>query len=44
MLGVPLPWWILGALVYPFLVALARFYVRRAERNERAFRDLVRER
>jgi hypothetical protein len=43
VLGVPLPWWLLGLLVYPLLVALARFYVVRAERNERAFRELVRD-
>ena len=41
LLGIPLPWVLLGALVYPFLVALAWFYVRRAERNEQSFRDLV---
>ena len=41
VLGVPLPWWLLGAMVYPYLVLLARVYVVRAERNERAFRDLV---
>lgn len=44
VLGVPLPWWLLGVVVYPFLVLLAWLYVRRAERNERAFRELVRER
>jgi hypothetical protein len=42
LLGVPVPWWLLGVLVYPFLVLLAWFYVRRAERNERAFGELVR--
>lgn len=41
VLGVPLPWLILGLLVYPFLLGLAWFYLRRAERNERAFDDLV---
>jgi hypothetical protein len=44
LLGVPLPWWLLGVLVYPFLVLLAWLYVVRAERNERAFRELVRDR
>lgn len=39
--GIPLPWLLLGGVVYPFLIALAWFYVRRAERNERAFQDLV---
>ncbi|HET7683606.1 MAG TPA: hypothetical protein VFK34_08065 [Marmoricola sp.] len=41
LFGVPLPWLVLGFLVYPLLVALAWFYVRRAERNERDFNDLV---
>jgi hypothetical protein len=40
VLGVPLPWLLLGGAVYPFLIALAWFYVRRAERNERSFHDL----
>jgi hypothetical protein len=44
VLGVPLPWWLLGVLVYPFLVLLAWLYVVRAERNERTFRELVRDR
>lgn len=41
VLGVPLAWLVLGLLAYPLLLGLAVFYVRRAERNERAFRDLV---
>jgi hypothetical protein len=39
--GLPLPWLILGVLVYPGLVAAAVLYVRQAERNERDFEDLV---
>ena len=39
--GIPLPWLLLGVVVYPFLVLLAWIYVRRAERNERSFNDLV---
>jgi hypothetical protein len=39
--GIPLPWLLLGVVVYPFLVLLAWVYVRRAERNERSFNDLV---
>lgn len=39
--GVPMAWWILGFVVYPWLVVLAISYVRRAERNEAAFRELV---
>jgi hypothetical protein len=41
LLGVPVVWLVLGALAYPFLVVLAVGYVRRAERNEAAFRDLL---
>lgn len=41
VLGVPLPWLVLGVLVHPFLLALGVFYVRRAERNERDFAALV---
>jgi hypothetical protein len=41
LLGVPVPWLVLGFGVYPVLVALAWFYVRRAERNEAAFHDMV---
>nr|WP_202501341.1 hypothetical protein [Streptomyces sp. SID5785] len=35
-------WLVLGAGCYPFLVLIAWWYVRRAERNERDFADLVR--
>lgn len=41
LLGVPLPWLVLGAGVYPFLLLLAWSYVRRAEANERSFHDMV---
>jgi hypothetical protein len=41
LLGVPVPWLLLGFGVYPVLLALAWFYVRRAERNESAFHDMV---
>lgn len=41
VVGVPLPWLLLGVLVYPFLMALGWFYVRAAERNERDFAHLV---
>ncbi|GAA4702212.1 hypothetical protein [Nocardioides conyzicola] len=43
LLGVPLGWLLLGVAVYPALVALGWVYVRRAERNERDFADLVSE-
>lgn len=39
--GVPVAWVLLGAGCYPILIALGWLYVRRAERNERHFRDLV---
>lgn len=41
LLGFPLAWLLLGVAVYPFLVFLGWFYVRRAERNERNFADLM---
>jgi hypothetical protein len=44
LLGVPLPWLVLGALVYPVLIALAAYTVRKAERNEHAFTELARPR
>ena len=39
--GIPMAWVILGGLVYPWLLALGWVYVRRAERNERHFAELV---
>jgi hypothetical protein len=44
LFGVPLPWLVLGVLVYPLLIALAAYTVRQADHNERAFSDLVRRR
>ncbi len=41
LLGMPLAWGLLGFLVYPVLVAIGWWYVRAAERNERAFTDVV---
>jgi hypothetical protein len=40
-LGVPLPWLLLGVLVYPALWLGARWYVRHAERNEAEFTDVL---
>lgn len=37
LLGLPLPWLLLGFLVYPWLGLLGWAFVRRAERNERDF-------
>ncbi|MFF1479263.1 hypothetical protein ACFVYD_17165 [Streptomyces sp. NPDC058301] len=39
-----LVWGVLGFAVYPPLVLLARWYVKRAERNERDFARLVEDR
>jgi hypothetical protein len=44
VLGVPLPWLVLGLLVYPPLIALGWYTVRSAERTERDFLELVRRR
>ncbi|MDH2424055.1 hypothetical protein [Sphaerisporangium sp. TRM90804] len=41
LIGVPLPWVVLGGLVYPAFVTGAWLYIRQAERNERHFADLV---
>ncbi|WP_425842073.1 hypothetical protein [Streptomyces fractus] len=38
----PVQWLVLGFGCYPFLVLIGWWYVRRAERNERDFADLVR--
>jgi len=39
--GVPLPWLVLGLGVHPLWIAAAARHVRRAERAERDFVDLV---
>ena len=41
VLGLPLSWLVLGTLVYPTLVALGWAYVKRAERNDADFAELV---
>lgn len=41
LFGIPLPWLILGILVYPVLLAGGWAYVRQAERNERDFAEFV---
>jgi hypothetical protein len=41
VLGVPLAWLVVGVAVYPLLLGLGWLYVRRAERNEDAFTDLM---
>lgn len=44
VLGLPLPWLLLGVLAYPMLWMAARYHVRHAERNEREFADAVQRR
>ena len=41
VLGMPLPWVLLGFAVYPFLLGVGWWYVRAAERNESDFADVV---
>jgi len=43
LLGMPLGWLLLGVVVYPVLVVLGWVYVRRAERNERDFAEILSE-
>ena len=38
---VPLPWFLLGAGVYPLVIICGALYVRSAARNEQRFLDLV---
>jgi multisubunit Na+/H+ antiporter MnhB subunit len=42
LFGLPVPWLVLAVGVYPLLIALALYTVRKAERNERDFIELVR--
>jgi hypothetical protein len=41
VLGIPVPWLVLGFLVYPVLIAGGWVYVRLAERIERDFAEFV---
>ena len=41
LLGLPVPWLLLAVGVYPVLLGLGWAFVRRAERNERDFADLL---
>jgi hypothetical protein len=41
VLGLPLPWLVLGGLVYPALLAGGWLHVRLAERHERDFAEAV---
>ncbi|MFI5936203.1 DUF485 domain-containing protein [Actinoplanes sp. NPDC051494] len=42
VLGINLPWLLLGVLAYPFLVLVGWAYVRWAERNEQDFTAVIR--
>ena len=41
ILGLPLPWIVLGVAVYPGLFLLGWLYVRQADKSERDFAALV---
>jgi hypothetical protein len=41
VLGVPLPWLLLTVVAFAEIIMLGWLYVRRAERNERDFSDLL---
>ena len=41
VLGLGLPWLVLGVLVYPLMVAAGWLYVRHAERADKTFAHLV---
>lgn len=41
ILGIRLPWVVMGGLVYPMLLLAGWVFVRRAERNEQDFTDIV---
>ena len=41
VLGVPLPWLLLGLAVYPVFLAVAWAYNRRVDRNEQDFAEMV---
>ena len=43
VLGIRLPWLLLGVLAYPFLVVVGLMYTRRAERNEDDFLGMLEE-
>lgn len=44
VVGMPVAWVVLGFLVYPLLLGLGWAYVRRAERLDRSFTDMVEDR
>lgn len=44
LFGVPVPWVVLAVAIYPALILIAVYAVRQAERHERDFTELVRNR
>lgn len=41
VLGVPVAWWLLGVLAHPYLLLVGWRHLRRAERTEDAFTELM---
>ena len=41
LLGIPLPWLVLGVASYPVLIALGLYYVRKADGIDDEFSDLL---
>ncbi|WP_404321673.1 hypothetical protein [Arthrobacter luteolus] len=41
LLGIPVPWVLLGFGVYPLVIISGALYVRSANRNEKRFQDLL---
>ncbi|MDT8910342.1 hypothetical protein [Amycolatopsis sp. PS_44_ISF1] len=41
VIGIPIPWLVLGVLPFPFLFVVGLWYNRLAERHERAFVDMI---
>ncbi|MFJ7748440.1 hypothetical protein ACIQXM_00595 [Arthrobacter sp. NPDC097144] len=41
LLSIPVPWFLLGAGVYPLVIVCGALYIRSAARNEQRFLDLV---
>lgn len=41
VIGIPIPWLVLGLLPFPFLFAVGLWYNRLAERHERDFVDMI---
>lgn len=42
LLGIPLPWWVLGVGMYPLIIVAGMLYNRAAGRNEQRYRSITR--